>query len=705
MKRIIILCLFLANVLTAQIYEPVSWQFSHERVSSTEVDLFFNAEIDDGWNMYSQDLPNGVTATPTEFTFFSSNNNFELLQSTKPIEINVQEVFDKLEDVKLKKFKNRASFKQRIKLLHNKAFKLEGDVYFQVCDSTKCLQPEAVKFSFNILKSTVKSEEISSSKILEKSNDLNNNKINSSNISGKKENNTSTIKKVKNYKSKNKENNDSNEYSSLWLLFIAAFGSGLLAILTPCVLPMIPMTVAFFTKQSESRSKGIYNALIFGVSIVFIFVLLGTTVSFVFGEGFLNKLATGFWLNFFFFVIMLIFAISFLGAFDIKMPSSWINKSVQAEGKGGMVGIFFMAFTLALVSFSCTGPIVGPLLVTAATGSFLSPIIGMLGFSLALALPFALFAAFPGWLNSMPKSGGWLNTIKVVLGFLELMAALKFLSMADVAIGGHYIERELFLAIWIGLCIALAFYLFGFIRLPHDSPIEHLSVGRTMFATFVLAFSIYLIPGLWGAPLKLISGFDPPAEYSESPGGSFMSNSSILISKDKEFVSVGGEYEKSGIPVFKNKLKQGLKYAEENNKPVLLDFTGINCYNCRRMESNVWAESGVKEILSEQLVVVKLYVDQHDIQLNKKDQKSVTNHKGDKEILETIGQKWGHLQKDRYKTNSQPYYRIVIPLENGEFEDVPVGSADYENHNNKDIFKAWLEKGLKEYKKIMNSRN
>jgi len=675
MKKFLIIFLTLISVIaSAQIFIPVEWEFSQKQLSDTEIELQFKANIDDGWHMYSQDIPDEAAATATEFTFLRNTpkNGYELIGSV--IESAVVEKFDPIEEMVLKFFEGEAIFTQKIRITSVKSFKLEGDIYFGVCDETKCLPPEVVEFSFTI--KGLEEEAIDgTSLIIEKE------------VESSAENNEEL-------KEESSEDNSSNN-ESMWGLFFLAFLSGFAALLTPCVFPMIPMTVSFFTKQSTTKAKGIANAIIYGISIIVIYVLLGTIVTAFFGSSFLNELATGFWANIFFFVFIMIFAISFLGAFEIQLPASWTNKSVEAEGKGGLIGIFFMAFTLALVSFSCTGPIVGTLLVEAASGGYMGPIIGMLGFSLALALPFALFAAFPGWLNSLPKSGGWLNTVKVFIGFLELALALKFLSMADMAIGGHYIERELFLAIWIGIFLALALYLFGFIKLPHDTPVKYLSVGRTLLATFTLVFVIYLIPGLWGAPLKLISGFDPPKHnYSESPtgfGGGAMSPQSLTEKS---------ELGPHGIYLFHNNLEEGLRYAKESNKPVLLDFTGINCVNCRRMENKVWGESGVIEILKNELVVISLEVDNHAIKLPKEDQKWVVNVRGEREQLKTIGKKWGHLQASRYKTNTQPYYRMVIPLDGEEYTDIKVGSADYEHHGNSDDFQKWLESAISAYEKV-----
>ena len=475
------------------------------------------------------------------------------------------------------------------------------------------------------------------------------------------------------------------EARSLWTIFFLAFAAGFAALLTPCVFPMIPMTVSFFTKQSKSKAQGIRNAVIFGISIIVIYVVLGTVVTAIFGSDALNAMATNFWFNLIFFILLVVFAISFMGAFEIRLPNSWLNKADKASDKGGLIGIFFMALALALVSFSCTGPIVGTLLFEAATIGGMGPFIGMLGFSLALALPFTLFAAFPGWMNSMPKSGGWLNSVKVVLGFLELALAFKFLSNADLVVQGHFLEREMFLAIWIGIFVVLALYLFGKISLPHDSPIERLSVGRALFGTTVVIFVIYLIPGLWGAPLKLISGFPPPMSYSESPmgfggGGSLVHNESE-IDKDMHL----GEH---GIMLFHD-YDKGIAYANKVGKPVLLDFTGYACVNCRRMESNVWGDPAVLNILKNKVVMISLYVDDKT-ELPKEEQITVNITKDLTSDLVSYGNKWSYIQASRYKNNSQPYYRILGP----ENEDLNNGSADYNNHGNPEAFLKWLKEGL-----------
>ncbi len=479
------------------------------------------------------------------------------------------------------------------------------------------------------------------------------------------------------------------EKKSLWTIFILAFGSGFIALLTPCVFPMIPMTVSFFTKQSKTKSQGVRNATIYGLSIVLIYVLLGVIVWATNTGSLLNEMSTNPWFNLGFFVLIIIFAVSFMGAFEIRMPNSWINKADSKADKGGLIGIFFMALVLALVSFSCTGPILGILLVgTAADGGGEALMMGMFGFGLALALPFALFAAFPGWMNSMPQSGGWLNSVKVVLGFLELALALKFLSNADLAWQTHFLEREVFLALWIAIFGALALYLFGKLTLPHDSKVERLSVGRTLFGTFVLAFVIYMIPGMWGAPVKLINAFPPPAHYAESPLG---------VGGGGTVISNGGE-ENHDMHLGPQKLMifddydKALAYASEHNKPIFVDFTGWNCVNCRKMEEGVWGEPGIIESLRNDVVIVSLHVDERT-ELPKEEQKEV-EVAGKKRQMVTIGDKWMFKQINEYNIASQPYYVMQFP----DGKDIPIGSADFQNHGDPAKFKQWLDEGLKLFK-------
>jgi thiol:disulfide interchange protein DsbD len=438
-----------------------------------------------------------------------------------------------------------------------------------------------------------------------------------------------------------------------WAIFFAGFIGGLLALLTPCVFPMLPLTVSFFTKRSKTKSAGIRNALIYAGSIILIYVTLGLTITLLLGPDALNALASNSIVNLAFFLIFVVFAVSFFGAFEITLPSKWLNASDRASDKGGLIGIFFMAFTLSLVSFSCTGPIIGSLLVQAAVnGNVAGPAIGMLGFALALAIPFTLFAAFPGWLNSLPKSGGWLNSVKVVLGFIELALALKFLSSVDLAYHWGFLTREVFIALWIVIFSLLGLYLLGKLRLPHDSDQRHTSIPGLLSGIIVLAFVVYLIPGMWGAPLKMISGFPPPAFYTEGWSSQNTVNptgpqASPAIS-DNEFncphnLNCFHDYEK------------GMAYAKEVNKPVILDFTGWSCVNCRKMEDNVWSDQKVLSLVNNDYVLISLYVD--DKTPLPESGQYISEVTGNK--IKTIGNKWSDFQTTRYKTNSQPYYVLL----------------------------------------------
>jgi len=486
----------------------------------------------------------------------------------------------------------------------------------------------------------------------------------------------------------NKDDDSSSPGSKgLWTIFFIAFLSGFAALLTPCVFPMIPLTVSFFTKQSENRAAGIKNAIIYGIFIVVIYVLLGSVIVGIFGADSLNALSTNVWFNLIFFLLLVVFAISFLGAFEITLPQSWSNKVDSQADRGGVIGIFFMALALAIVSFSCTGPIVGTLLVESASKGGIAPIVGMLGFSLAIALPFALFAMFPGWMNSLPKSGGWLNTVKVFLGFLELALAFKFLSNADLVLQLHWLEREMFLAIWIAIFGTLTFYLFGKIKLPHDSNENNISVGRLSLGLIVFAFTIYLIPGIWGAPLKLISGFPPPLNYSEAPYGvgyTKLNNGGGLSSEGK--LPNGSELGPHDIIAF-NDYENGLAYAKKVGKPVLIDFTGYACVNCRKMEERVWASPHILGILNRDIVLISLYVDDKRMLPDSEQYTSETTGKR----IKSIGNKWSDFQIKNYQANAQPYY-VLMGLEE-ENLNTPIGyTPDIEE------YKKWLKEGISNFK-------
>ena len=480
--------------------------------------------------------------------------------------------------------------------------------------------------------------------------------------------------------------------SGLLGTFLFAFVAGLLALVTPCVFPMIPMTVSFFMKRYSDRKKGIRDAMLYGLSIIAIYLILGVGVSALFGADALNAMSTDPWFNIFFFVLLVVFAASFFGAFELTLPSSWVNKMDRKSDRAGLVGIFFMAFTLALVSFSCTGPFVGTILVEAAVkGNFWGPVVGMAGFAIALALPFTLFALFPGWLSGLPKSGGWLNSVKVVLGFIELAFALKFLSNADMVLDWHLLEREVFIALWVVIFAMMGFYLLGKIRLPHDSPLESISVTRLFLALITLSFALYLVPGIWGAPVKIISAFAPPTTYSEaaSAGGSKETLEILQIepmSVRRE--PIGLPYRETGpqgIPVFTD-LKQATTFAKAMNRPILLDFTGKACVNCRKMEADVWSDARVKNLLSDEFVVVELYVDFRE-KLPESEQYTTPEGKS----IRTVGQKWTDYQIRRFGSNSQPYYVITDP-------DDRVIAPTRAYDTDVEAYLAWLNEALETFR-------
>ncbi|MFT6440929.1 MAG: thiol:disulfide interchange protein DsbD [Salibacteraceae bacterium] len=629
-----------------KIYDPVKWTFSAEDIGNGEYLIVASADVEEGWHMYSQNLEGADGPVPTEFRYFNENKEFEII-GTPEEEGDLIKEYDNNFMMNLNFYEKEVSFKQKIKVKEG-VNQVKGDVYYMVCDESKCLPPETIEFNVNL-------------------NDFN------------------TADSLTELESNHEKKTSSR---SFWGIFLLSFLSGFAALLTPCVFPMIPMTVSYFTKQSKTKAEGIRNAVIYGISIIVIYVLLGTVVTAVFGSEVLSEMATNFWFNIIFFILLVVFAISFLGAFEITLPSSWVNAADKGADKGGLVGIFFMAFTLALVSFSCTGPIVGTLIVEAASIGGLMPIVGMFGFSLAIALPFALFAAFPGWLNSLPQSGGWLNSVKVVLGFLELGLAMKFLSNADLVIDAGWVTREVFLAFWIVISAMLGFYLIGKIRLPHDSPMEKIPVGRILMAVITFTFTIYLIPGMWGAPLKLIAGFPPPMTYAEAPFGSFAKGGGqASVNSHIEGTHQGPQ----NIPVFYD-WDEGLKYAQLVNKPLFVDFTGKACANCRKMEDQVWGEPGIIDMLRNDVVIVSLYVDfEEPLPASEVKEVMIGTRK---KTIKSVGDKWMYKQVERYKTNTQPYYTML----GSDGKDLANGSADYDRHRDPEDFKAWLSKGLKLYK-------
>lgn len=661
-KTLFFLLSFLAFAnLNAQIVKPVKWSTKVEKLSESEFNLVMEGKIDDGWHVYSQFTP-ADGPLPAEFSFKDAKGNYELVGKVKesPYKKQYNDVFEVDEYF----FEKNVTFTQKVKILNAELASIKAKIDYQVCKQA-CIN-DNMQFTFQL-----------PNKIAEEP--------------------VANIEKIDTTASSQFTVTDANEpevkatteapikegQKSLWTIFFLAFLGGFAALLTPCVFPMIPMTVSFFTKQSKNPGQGKRNALFYGISIIGIYVILGLAITGIFGADALNSLSTSPWFNVFFFLLLMVFAVSFLGAFEIMLPNSWANKVDRQADRGGVIGILFMALALAIVSFSCTGPIVGTLLVDAASNGGIAPIIGMLGFSSALALPFMLFAMFPSWMHSLPKSGGWLNTVKVSMGFLELALAFKFLSNADLVLQLHLLERETFLVIWIAIFGAWAFYLLGKITTPHDNPFTHLSVGRLLLGLLVLAFTIYMIPGLFGAPLKLISAFPPPQTYSESPMGFFGNNT--VSSKDD--LPDGAETGPHGLTVFTD-YENGLAYAKKVNKPIMLDFTGYACVNCRRMENNVWSDEKVLTVLKNDVVLISLYVD--DKRELPKSEQTVSKETGNE--ITTIGDKWTEFIITRYKTNTQPFY-VLIDL-NEEKLNAPISYTP-----NIDYYLAWLKDGLSKFRK------
>jgi thiol:disulfide interchange protein DsbD len=658
-----LLSIFVFSSIQAQILDPVKWKTSIEQKSDTEFLLKFDATIQEEWHFFSQFTPDGGSL-PTVFIYDGAKGNYQLVGKTT--ESKYKKVYSDVFGVDEYMFEGKAQFSQVVKLVNPALKSIKVEVEYQAC-LEQCIQ-QYKSFDFKLPALKIPASETLVAPVVDTATVV---------AAAATVNDSTQIKetKVQPVKEKKKE-----EQKGLWTIFIVAFFSGFLALLTPCVFPMIPMTVSFFTKQSKDRSKGIKNAIIYGVSIIVIYVLLGTAIVAIFGPDALNELSTSVAFNLIFFALLVFFAASFLGAFEIVLPNSWANKVDRQADKGGIIGIFFMALALAIVSFSCTGPIVGTLIVEAASKGGIAPIVGMLGFSSAIALPFMLFALFPGWMNSLPKSGGWLNTVKVSLGFLELALAFKFLSKADLVSQAHLLEREVFLAIWVAVFLAWVLYLFGKISLPHDSPITHISTGRLFMGLFVLSFTIYLIPGLWGAPLKLISGFPPPLYYSESPYGIGNTGEGDLL-KDTKVIS-------HGLQAFTD-YEKGLKYAKSVNKPVLLDFTGHGCENCRKMEDYVWSDPKVLSILKDELVLISLYVDDKEALDEKDIYVSPTTGKR----IKTIGNKWSDFQITKYETNSQPQY-LILDTDGNTISD---GSTSYDPDIKK--YEKWLQNGISKFNK------
>jgi thiol:disulfide interchange protein len=655
MKKLVLLFLLLLSISTnSQTADnPIVWESTIQKVSETEYDAIFTATLFKAWHLYSQYNPEDASQ-PLEVLIPEGKTGYKLVG--KAIESKTERAYSTVWEKEEIFFKNKATITQRIVIVDATITSISLEVYGQVCKQA-CIQIEE-SFAFSL-----DGKELDKELIL---------------LSDKSKNLTKKLKlDLKNTSLLDTENKTAAESgSSLFNIFLLGFVGGLFALLTPCVFPMIPLTVSFFTKQSQSKSKGIFNAILYGVFIVIIYMLLSIPFHLIDGldPSILNTISTNIWLNIFFFIILVFFSLSFFGFYEITLPSSWGTKMDAASDVGGFVGIFFMALTLAIVSFSCTGPILGSLLA-GSLGTVGDPAFqlsaGMTGFGLALALPFGLFALFPNLLNALPKSGGWLNTTKVILGFLELAFAFKFLSNSDLV--GHWdlLKREVFIGLWIVIFSGLALYLFGKIKFPHDSPIKKLSFFRVSFGVLIFAFVIYLIPGTFKNPtwnLNALSGFPPPQFYSIYEQAS---DCPLGLSCYKDF-------------------EEGLLAAKAADKPILLDFTGWACVNCRKMEENVWSDSKIYTLLKEEYILISLYVDDHEKELPKAAQFDFKKANGQIKKIRTYGDKWSTFQVINFKNASQPYY--VLMTADLEILNSPQQYTDIATYKN------WLKKGIVNFK-------
>lgn len=683
MRKILSICLLLiAVVAQAQIQEPVKFKSELKTLAAGEAEIVFTATIDKGWHVYSTDLGDGG---PISATFNAEKiSGATVVGKLQPKGKEIAS-YDKLFEMNVRYFESTAQFVQKLKLTGGD-YKIEGFLEFGACNDENCLPPTQVEFNFSGKAEAAKGAAAATpaEKVTAPAEDTKPETQPASqtetpadtastgiiggadgptdiNVAGNIDLWKPVINDLQSY-----GETTSQEDMSWFYIFITGFLGGLLALFTPCVWPIIPMTVSFFLKRSKDKKKGIRDAWTYGASIVVIYVTLGLAITLIFGASALNALSTNAVFNILFCLMLVVFAASFFGAFELTLPSKWSNAvDSKAEATSGLLSIFLMAFTLSLVSFSCTGPIIGFLLVqVSTTGSVVAPAIGMLGFAIALALPFTLFALFPSWLKSMPKSGGWMNVIKVTLGFLELAFALKFLSVADLAYGWRILDRETFLALWIVLFALLGFYLLGKIKFPHDDDDTKVGVGRFFMALFSLAFAVYMVPGLWGAPLKAVSAFAPPMQTQDFN----LYNNEVHAKFD--------DYD------------LGMEYARQHGKPAMLDFTGYGCVNCRKMELAVWTDSKVSDIINNDYVLITLYVD------NKTPLTSpvkVTEN-GRERTLRTVGDKWSYLQRVKFGANAQPFYVLI------DNEGRPLNkSYSYDEDIPKYI--EFLQTGLENYKK------
>lgn len=692
MKKLIssIMLALIALVAQAQILTPVKWKIKlDDKGGAPEKEIVFTATADKGWHLYDMNLPEGGPVS-TSFTF-ETLNGAELIGQPAP-SVKPTTVYDEQFAMNLRWYPGTVSFIQKLKVTDPAKFKVEGEVEFMACNDETCLPPDQIPFSFdkksihvdpalaaNSSTTEVDKEDATTVQpdtqvVAEDASELNTPdptaKETPATTSPKASDSLTdspnlwspVIDQLKSFGDATVSAADTS-----WLfIFFAGFLGGLIALLTPCVWPMIPMTVSFFLKRTKDRKKAIRDAITYGLSIIVIYLVMGLLITGIFGASALNDLSTNAIFNILFFLLLVVFAVSFFGAFELVLPASWTSKlDSKADSTTGVLSIFFMSFTLVLVSFSCTGPIIGTLLVQAASmGTAVGPAIGMFGFALALSIPFSVFAIFPNMLQSMPKSGGWLNSVKVVLGFLELALALKFLSVADLAYGWRLLDREAFIVLWIVIFSLLGVYLLGKIKFSHDSEVKYVSVPRLFMAIISFAFAIYMVPGLWGAPLKAISAFAPP-----------------LYTQDFNLY-------KNEVHAAFDDYESGMAYAKKVNKPVMIDFSGFGCVNCRKMEASVWTDPKVKQMLENDYVLITLMVDDK----TKLPQPIEIQENGKTRKLKTIGDKWSYLQRSKFGSNAQPFYILLND------EGQPLGPS-YAFNEDVSKYIQFLQNGLKEFKK------
>ncbi len=688
---ILLVLLSVANS-KADVLDPVKWQFASKQTAPNEFDLIFTATIGSEWHMYSQ-FSDQSNDAPVNLSFTFKPGAYTTVGNVKEISKVIVE-FDKVVGHDLKFFKGKAEFIQHVKI-NAKQTNIAGTLNFMVCRNGACLPPKDVDFNF-ALNNNSSTSAATAPIVTAPENTM----PDKSNVEQDK---NDTLSADKTRKVKSEEKIDAPKFNtvadgnisklSLWKIFFLGLVSGFVALLTPCVFPMIPLTVSFFTKKKKSKTEGIQKAILFGISIIVIYVALGLLITLIFGSNTLNSISSNAWVNLGFFVIFLVFAISFLGAFEINLPSSWTNNSDKMSERSGFVGIFFMAFTLALVSFSCTGPVVGQLLVlTGNGGSFAGPIVGMTGFSFAMALPFTIFAAFPTLMHNLPRSGGWLNSVKVTLGFIELALALKFLSAADLINDWGLLKREYFLALWIVIFFLLGLYLLGKLMFSHDTATHHISVTRLLLAIVAFAFTAYMIPGLWGAPVNILSGIAPPNEYNEGPwinnslnAGIAQNNTETSKTKTKKYEAYFKNKTPLGLDAYYD-YQEALAEARRVKKPLMIDFTGIVCTNCRKMENTIWANPGILKRLKENVVLVSLFMDdKHQLDSNE-----VYISKRSSQKITTIGDKWNDFAATVFNSNSEPYYILL-----DQNEKLLVEPMGYDPDPSK--FANFLDNGKTEY--------